>query len=302
MLIGLTLTAAALVAPPAAAQQTLLDQLVLETVQTADGERYYQTFVPTTPPPPEGFPLVVCFHGSVGSGTGAATEYGVLEEAAARGYLAVFPEGTGSPLAGPPLYALQFWNADGCCGPPTASGVDDVGFFEAMVNELDSDHTVDTSRVFATGKSNGAMMAYRIAAERPDLLTAIAPVAGALTTAPPIAPVPLLAIHGLLDPVVPFDGWSATSSGALEVQSQVDSVLPFLGLNWSGAPVITASTDTYLFFAWPASATGAPTWYFLALDGGHTWPGQDPALAPLGQPVHADIAATPLMFDFFETL
>jgi hypothetical protein len=64
---------------------------------------------------------------------------------------------------------------------------------------------VDAGAVFATGLSNGAALAHRLACEMADALTAIAPVGGGnqlQTTRPcaPSRPVAILAIHGTADP------------------------------------------------------------------------------------------------------
>ena len=272
---------------PASSQ--LLDELKLESIATADGTRYYRTYVPQITAPEGGFPLVVCFHGAGGNALEPASDFGILEEAAARGFMAVFPEGTN--FAGVTTFGAQMWNASG-----SDAGIDDVGFFASMVSQLAADHPLDPSRVFLTGKSNGAMLAYTIGVQRPELVAGLAPVAGALLTDAPTVAVPLLGIHDLTDPVVQFDGLGP-------VPSQIETITPFLAVNNGGAtPAISVAAATYLFFAWNPSPSGAPTWYFLTLDGGHTWPGQDPATAPLGQPVHSDVPASWLMFEFFSQL
>lgn len=70
-------------------------------------------------------------------------------------------------------------DAGSCCGRPAATGVDDVGFIEAMVQEIASSQSIDPARVYATGMSNGAMMAYRLACQS-TTFAAIAPVAGTM--------------------------------------------------------------------------------------------------------------------------
>ena len=66
---------------------------------------------------------------------------------------------------------------------------------------------VDRSRIYITGMSNGAMMAYRMACEAPLDIAAIGPVAGTLAVSCERAkPTSVLAIHGLADQNVPFEG------------------------------------------------------------------------------------------------
>ena len=60
--------------------------------------------------------------------------------------------------------------------------VDDVAFGRALLNDLEKVVKVDPKRIFATGISNGGMMAYRLASELSDRIAAIAPVGGPMGT------------------------------------------------------------------------------------------------------------------------
>ena len=97
-----------------------------------------------------------------------------------------------------------------CTGSPTCEdGVDDVPFFEALLDEIGAWADVDPDRVFATGISNGGAMSYRLACDMPERIAGIASVAGmnAAETAPgctPSEPVPVLHIHGTDDPCAPY--------------------------------------------------------------------------------------------------
>lgn len=279
--------------------------LTLETIESGGLDRYFWVYASASAP--ANAPVVVCFHGGGGSAKSAIQSYGIVEEAEARGWIAVFPEGTG-PLGGPPFFKFETWNGGACCGSAQENGVDDVGFFADLLDALGDLHSIDRERVFATGMSNGAIMSYRIAVERPDLVRAIAPVAGALMTwnldePLPQSPVPLLAIFGLLDENVPFDGGVGSGVSGVDFASQADSVLPFLAVNggaFAAAPLVAG--EGLLFYSEPhTSPEGfADTWYHLALDGGHTWPGSLGSPIDPSEPVHHDVPATPLMFDFFE--
>ena len=67
------------------------------------------------------------------------------------------------------------WNS----GHPGDGSEDDAGFLFALIDAVSKEFDIDPKRVFATGISNGAAMAYRLACERPNVLAAIAPVSGA---------------------------------------------------------------------------------------------------------------------------
>ncbi|NQW46779.1 MAG: polyhydroxybutyrate depolymerase, partial [Planctomycetes bacterium] len=115
--------------------------------------------VPTAPPPPAGWPLVLAFHGGQSHPEMMRRFCGLDEWAAAGRAVVVFPGGTGA------REGLLTWNGGNCCGDARADDSDDVGFVRALVADLDQRLPIDLRRVHAAGMSNGAMMAYRVAAE-----------------------------------------------------------------------------------------------------------------------------------------
>ena len=100
------------------------------------------------------------------------------------------------------------WNAGNCCTNATTYEENDLLFASTVIDFVSSKYSVDKSRVWTMGHSNGGMMAYRLACDLSDKITAIAVVAGAQTdpTCSPTKPVSILHIHGNLDPTVPFHG------------------------------------------------------------------------------------------------
>ena len=108
-------------------------------------------------------PLVINFHGGGGEPLGHERYSGMDDLADEEGFIAVYPAGT-SRFGD----RLLTWNAGGCCGYAQEESVDDVGFVRALIDDLSTVTLIDRSRIYATGLSNGAMMAYRLAAEIPD--------------------------------------------------------------------------------------------------------------------------------------
>ena len=165
------------------------------------GERSYLLHVPPQLEPRPA--LVLNFHG--GGGNAGAHQRSVQMDALAdkEGFLVVYPEGTG-PLEGEVLT----WNAGGCCGSAVRDKVDDVGFVRKLLFDLSRRQAYDPARVYATGLSNGAMLAYRLAAELSDRVAAIAPVAGAIAVErfPAARAVPVLHIHSVDDPSALYAG------------------------------------------------------------------------------------------------
>jgi len=70
---------------------------------------------------------------------------------------------------------------------------------------------IDTNRVYATGFSNGAMMAYEIALRKSHIFAAVAPVEGSVHVSyyktieetNTTKPISILDIHGLQDTTIP---------------------------------------------------------------------------------------------------
>jgi polyhydroxybutyrate depolymerase len=148
-------------------------------------------------------PVLFAFHGGGGNASGFKAYAGFDALADREGFVVVYPDGSGRLGR-----RLLTWNAGGCCGYAAAQNVDDVVFALAVLRDLARNVSVDPARVYATGHSNGAMMAYRLAIEASERIAAIAPLAGAMQAPsfPPARPVSVLHIHSVDDPRALYAG------------------------------------------------------------------------------------------------
>ena len=226
---------------------------------TVDGvERGYRFYVPDNIRVPA--TLVVMLHGGFGSAEQAQEAYGWDDEADRGGFAVVYPDGDG-----------RAWSVGGgCCGQSGRSGTDDVAVVEAVVDAVGRQVPVDPARVYATGMSNGAMMAYRLACES-DRFAAIAPVAGTLMgSCVGPAPVSVLHIHGLADTNVRFDGNPGDGFAAIDgepVGATVDRWRRVGGCEppaWSTDGAVTRSSA--------ACPDGRAVDLITIEDAGHEWP------------------------------
>jgi len=117
-------------------------------------------------------PLIVLLHGYTSNGANHAAYFGLTDEADKAGFLLAYPDGTRDRLGN------RFWNATDACCDFFRSGVDDVGYLDAVIGEISAKYPVDPARVFVVGHSNGAFMAHRYACDRAAKVAAIVTLAG----------------------------------------------------------------------------------------------------------------------------
>ena len=175
---------------------------------------------PAAPPRP----LVVALHGGGDSALGFHLSSGLSELAVRHGFVLAYPDGTGDiEPAEPGRVRRRSWNAGRCCGAARRDGVDDLGFVDALVEEVASETGTDPLRRYAVGHSNGGMLAFRLALERPGLFVGIGVQSASIAVdAPgPSVATHLMAVHGGSDRQHPIDGGRGPDSS---VESPYGSV------------------------------------------------------------------------------
>jgi polyhydroxybutyrate depolymerase len=228
----------------------------VRTITVGDEERSYRVHVPENLGAEPA--LVVMLHGGFGSGRQAERSYGWSAASDTHGFV-VYPDGEN-----------RAWNAGDCCGR-FGERLDDVAFIAALVADLQVEFGVTPERTFATGMSNGAMLAYRLACET-DLFAAIAPVAGTIVVdcADP-HPTSVLHIHGALDDRVRLDGERGTGSANVDGMPVADVIELWRTANGCAEPVTT--TEGVITREASACADGRRVELVVIADSGHAWPG-----------------------------
>jgi len=275
-------------------------------------DRTYTVHVPPSYDGKTSMPAVVMLHGGGGRSQGAATETGWDTKADEAGFLAVFPNATPADPTKPGHFARnpQLWNDGSERFDHGQNHVDDVGFLNAMLDSLLATFAVDAQRIYFTGFSNGASMAFRAGAELSCRIAAVAPVAGTCWVEPNNlqCPVPMCYIAGGEDPLNPLAGglpkFGTGASPRIREKNKPpvhDSILKWaLALGCPETPTRVCETNGVRTEIRSSSRDNAEV-VFITVEGlGHTWAGGKSLLPELMVGKRSDkIKATDVLWEFF---
>ena len=289
---------AALFAPARSAE----GETVERTIEVAGTTRSYVIHVPAGWDKVGPLPVLFVFHGAGSDAESMvrATGFNALAEAAPM--LVVYPR---APAA------VRRYEVD----PPAGRVSADVLLVDALLARLRERFPVDARRIWATGFSNGAALCYRLAAERPRVVAAIAPVAGYLpdlVRTAPVVPVPLLHVHGTADGRVGApDGagsvaetwarWNGATRAAAEQRVLETGTLVLRRRTWSGP---TPRSDAELLLVegkgheWSGGPGGAVSRRVLAFFAAHPHeevPMENTPAEPQRPPPKVNVPANPLL-------
>lgn len=255
------------------------------TITSGVVERRYLLHVPPAYDGAQAAPLVLAFHGFTMNADFFADYADFARVADAQGFIVVTPDGTGEP---------KRWNANNATG-----GIDDLLFVEDLLAELTSSLCIDQERVYAAGYSNGGGMVQALACTMPERIAAIAMVAA--TYGACREDVPMVAFHGLLDPIVPFEGAELPpeQGGGVfpNVRRSVSEWARNVGCDGLATisrpwPGVELSTYKRCFRA------DGEVLLYTVITGGHTWPGSPIPIDVFGE-TSAAIDATAVIWEFF---
>jgi len=286
------------------------DQVI--TIRVGKLERHYTVHVPPGYDGKTSMPIVIMLHGGGGTGKAAATETGWGVKADAAGFLAVFPDAMPPDPTKRSHFSRnpQLWNDGSERFFAGQKAVDDVGFLNAMLDDLLARFTVDQRRIYVVGFSNGASMSFRIGAELSERIAAIAPAAGALWVEPPTLnrPVAMIYITGTADPLNLIEGGvpRLATGGSDRVRAKPKPPVRDSILKWSkalGCPVTprdTSDANGVRTEIYGSGGDGAEVVYITVEGLGHTWAGGKSLLPEFMVGKRSDrINATDIIWEFF---
>ncbi|KAF2999278.1 hypothetical protein E8E13_003899 [Curvularia kusanoi] len=196
-----------------------LDKSVDLTINSSSGlaTRGYRLHLPKTYDTNKKVPLILSFHGR---GKNAEFQEALSQFSnATYGFegIAIYPEG--APLNN--TKKTQQFQGD----PDFPADINDVTFTMELLDEMEKTYCIDRSRIYASGKSNGAGFTALLAcdAEATKRIAAFAPVSAAIyldadqqlaPCNPSRKPIPIMEFHGFKDTTIPYLGGTNTRGNA----------------------------------------------------------------------------------------
>jgi polyhydroxybutyrate depolymerase len=239
------------------------------TIEAGGVTRTYTYYAP--PRTPGKLPLVIVLHGAGGTGERLApvTHFDKLAEA--KRFLVVYPDGFENHWND--LRGIPEWTAH-------QKNIDEIAFFNALIDRFVASHNVDPRRFFVTGISNGGLMSHRLGCELAGRIAAIAPVVRTLTVqlaerCAPARPLPALMFFGTADKLVPFEGGiQKMGSAETPVLSAHQTVAKWAALDGCSAQPETTRTanPAGLRITYPGCRSGSEVVACIREGAGHTWP------------------------------
>lgn len=250
--------------------------------------------------------VVIALHGFGQTGEGMAKLTGLNELADEFNCVVVYPNGVS-----------RRWNYDLVSIPGSVlfPELDDVAFIDEVAGAVRAAWNLTPAQTFITGFSNGAFMAQRYAIERGESLGGIATVAGTLaedvaTTLTPTAELPVLHIHGLDDPQIPFEGGDiaqgpgqtasiVSARDLIAIWTSVNECVPLPSPEDLPDADPNDGTTTSVESYGPCHSENELKLYVVD-GGGHTWPGHPGGFPEVVVGLTAlDFDASTVILDFF---
>ena len=256
--------------PPPLAPGTAAEQQVRVNPDFAQGEavRTYRLHVPAGYDPARPLPVLLDLHGFGGSAAGEEQASGYDALADREGFLAVYGQGLSSREG-----------AGWASTRPMDLGIDELGYFAALLGQLQQRLCMDERRVYATGFSNGGGMTELLACYLSRRIAAVAPVSGNYYVdskgvgCHPERPLAVMEIHGTADGVVPYDGLTRAETGGWPLLS-----IPDFMAGWAARDRCTEGPTVFLDSAevtglrWAGCAGGVSVVHYRWNGGGHGAP------------------------------
>ena len=238
--------------------------------------RSYVVHIPITYQNTQRYAAILAFHGYSGTATSMDRSSGFTQLSERQPFIAVYPQGVLDSSNKP------FWASAG----PIDAGIDDVLFVSHVIDDLQKKFCIDPQRIYATGFSNGGGMTWLLSCRFAGRIAAFAPISGNFYAfaggCHPGRPVPILDFHGTKDPILPYNGISASENPAWPLPP-----IPQWLADWAvrngctNGPTIFLHTGNIVAEQWNNCPTDSAVVHYRIVGGTHAFPppinGQSPA-------------------------
>lgn len=243
----------------------------LKTIAHDGKEREYLIHVPPTYDSNKPVALLLSFHG-YGNTANEFLELSKLNKIAdSNNFIVVYPQGL-------TFQGVTHWNVGGFT---KGSIVNDVDFVNTLLDDLETNYSIDTKKIYACGESNGGFMSFLLACELSNRIAAVASVIGSMTpemytACSPTHQMPILQLHGTTDDIVPYPGQKDMIA--------IDSVLSYWKTHnqTDSAAFFTPMPDleqndgsTVERYLYDNGINGSSVLHYKVINGGHNWFGSE---------------------------
>ena len=158
---------------------------------------YYISYPSNINPENDLIPLIINMHGFGGNALNQMYYTQMDEYAHSQNIAVVYPEGLNNSWN-----VYTYWDNN---------PYDDVGFINAMIDDISENYNIDSDRIYACGMSNGGYMTYRLACDLSDKIAAFGSVTGNFMINNTIGDctdqgreIPIIHFHGTFDQIVNY--------------------------------------------------------------------------------------------------
>ena len=172
-----------------------------ETTEINGVTREYIQYLPVGfNPTTESLPVVFVLHG-LGGNNSDMESIGFKQIGDTARCISIYPQGLINS------FGQTSWDN----GTLLAPDVDDISFFNFMIDDLILNYNVDITRVYFTGFSMGSIMSHHLACVLNNRIAAIGTMSGTMSTndisnCVPVYKTPVMHVHGTADATVPYAG------------------------------------------------------------------------------------------------
>jgi polyhydroxybutyrate depolymerase len=246
-------------------------------------------------------PLVLNLHGLMSDGTFQRSYAQMDRPAEQAGVVVLYPMGT-------PEGQTSAWQVG------TEGATASVPYVDALIDDAGERLCLDLDRVYATGMSNGGLMASRLACDLSDRIAAVATVAGTFLPpdCEPTRAVPWMAVHGTDDDVLEYDGGvgprlepsfiDVTRDGGSQLGALPDTMAELAQrAACATGPEQTDLAEHVTATTWSGCERSGEVVLVTVAGGSHSWPGGmvDPAHPDAPGAPTQEISASELALEFF---